>query len=128
MGKMEKATINQIKEWRRKTGDSLHNFFVKNNICDKCHGDGIVKLYWNDDAKTETCPVCNGDGKYVSNEVETSCKRIEELEHALRRVLPLFESYVQEMGVCDHAVDICICEDKDALEELKRVMGKDVEK
>ena len=61
----------------------------------------------------------------VSCKKKDSDRRIEELEHALRRVLPLFESYVEDMGVCDHAVDICICEDMAALEELKRVLGKE---
>jgi hypothetical protein len=105
---MDKNTMNDIV-----LSDSKMRFVTTGDVCKILHLPDNDRFWY----------AANGYWTALIM-LSDSHKRIEELEHALRRVLPLFESYVNDMGTCDHSVGICLCEDYAALDELKRVLGE----
>lgn len=53
---------------------------------------------------------------------DSLARELEQAKAVLERVLPLYQSFVDDSGGCDHSVGICMCEDFAVLSDIRAAL------
>lgn len=56
------------------------------------------------------------------NSYDSLARELEQAKAVLERVLPLYQSFVDDSGGCDHSVGICMCEDFAVLSDIRAAL------